>query len=444
METFELTHQIIDPVLYQQFLSYREGILSDLTSRTKTDNGLCMIGKIRTLEKCPKCKGKFIDTGKDLVCVKCLTHPRPYFVDICWKGRRFKLYSDTDGRIISSYELAHRVLAQIRQEIDHKTFDPRDYQAKDYRKLQFETYVKNWLKGYEVRMQKGDIANSYYRKVKQYVYDHFIPFFGITDIREIRAMDIKELYYQLPDGISLKTQKNIMDVLRKIFKDAYQDEIIAKMPKFPKIAVPEPSVRWLDEETQDKVINAIPEQHQPIFILMARTGIRPGEARAIKRKDIDFKNKFIIIDKAFSENEFHPYTKSKTAKIVLLDDFTIKILKKMPQPIDPDDFLFKTQNGTYYSHYRLWEIFKNASKKVGVDGLTLYQATKHSFASQAINRGVPREVIQKFLGHASSRSTDRYARMNLDSLRVCLRSEVSVKRPSKKESRIISFKNKEL
>lgn len=435
----------IDPVLFQQFLNYREKLIAtELTSASKSDNNLCMRGKIRTKEKCPKCKGSFQDTGKALVCSTCLTTPLRYYIDIYW-NKKIKVYSDTDGRVLSSYELAQRVLIQVRQEIDHKIFDPKNYEAKSYRKLQFQNYAKEWLKGYEKRVSKGDISFSYYRKVKQYVDKSFIPFFQITDIREIRSVDIKQFYHNLSDTLSLKTQKNILDALNKIFKDAFDDGEISQIPKFPKFSVPEPSFNWVDEDIQDKIIAAIPQRDQTIYILMSRTGIRPGEARALQKKDFNLKDRHVIIDKAFSENKFHNHTKNKRVKIVPLDDYTVEKLKEMPEPIKPTDFMFTTTKGTPYSHYRLWEIFRDAAKKVGVDNLTMYQGLKHSFASQAINRGVPKEVIQKILGHLNSKSTDRYAKLELDTLRAHLRPQRSeaLKRPQEKNGEIIPFKNNE-
>ena len=248
---------------------------------------------------------------------------------------------------------------------------------------------------------------------------------------------------QLPDGLSLKTQSNVINALNKLFNDTYNDEIITKIPIFPKISIPEPAINWVDEETQDKIIAEIPQRDQPIFILMARTGLRPGEARALKRKDINFKEKYVIIDKAFSEKTFRPFTKNKTSKIVLIDDYTVNILQKI-QPINPDHFMFTTTKGTHYSHSSLLRIFNEAKEKVGIHNLTLYQGMKHSFASQAINRGVPKDILQKYLGHKNSSATDRYAKLNLDSLKICTRPIEAPKRPQEKNSEIIPFKNKKL
>jgi hypothetical protein len=42
---------------------------------------------------------------------------------------------------------------------------------------------------------------------------------------------------------------------------------------------------------------------------------------------------------------------------------------------------------------------------------SLYEGTKHTFATDAIRRGVPERQLQRFLGLASIQSTCRYARL---------------------------------
>ena len=41
----------------------------------------------------------------------------------------------------------------------------------------------------------------------------------------------------------------------------------------------------------------------------------------------------------------------------------------------------------------------------------LYESTRHSFATLALGRGADLHRVQKFLGHADSRTTERYAKL---------------------------------
>ncbi|MHC4164299.1 MAG: tyrosine-type recombinase/integrase [Planctomycetota bacterium] len=71
--------------------------------------------------------------------------------------------------------------------------------------------------------------------------------------------------------------------------------------------------------------------------------------------------------------------------------------------------------------------------RVGFAHVPLYESTKHSFATDAIRRGVPERLLQKFLGHAHPESTRRYARLADVAL-------VQVLRPSEQTDRQVTDK----
>jgi hypothetical protein len=50
-------------------------------------------------------------------------------------------------------------------------------------------------------------------------------------------------------------------------------------------------------------------------------------------------------------------------------------------------------------------------REAGLTHVPLYEGTKHSFATDAIRRGVPERLLQRYLGHASIILTRRYARL---------------------------------
>ncbi|MGA1825909.1 MAG: tyrosine-type recombinase/integrase [bacterium] len=373
-----------------------------------------MKGHIRTNQKCPKCAGKFADTGNDLVCPTCLTTPSRYWVDIHWH-KRYKIYSDKDGRVLSSYILAHRVLTEIRQAIDRRTFDPHNYVSANIKSLQFETNIKEWLKRQKIRLEKEDIAPSYYRKIPGILNNYLIPYFQDKDVREIRTSTVEDFYMQLPQHLSLKSQKNIMDILKKYFNDLFARDEIKVKPKFPIVKIPEPHWNWASEALQDVIYNQIPTAHKPIFFFLKETGCRIGEARALWREDINFEEGCIIIRRNFSDSTYREVTKTKKQRVLPIDDELRTMLKKINVI---HGFIFLNTKGRPYTEERLATIFRKAKKKAALeDDLTLYQWCRHSWASQAINNGASLNLVGAFLGHSAPQTTRKYAHTNLDGLK---------------------------
>ena len=57
---------------------------------------------------------------------------------------------------------------------------------------------------------------------------------------------------------------------------------------------------------------------------------------------------------------------------------------------------------------------------MGITNLRLYDATRHSVASQLLNSGTTIPTISKILGHSSTKMTERYAHPDLESIRADL------------------------
>ena len=62
-------------------------------------------------------------------------------------------------------------------------------------------------------------------------------------------------------------------------------------------------------------------------------------------------------------------------------------------------------------------IFKEACKKAGIEGVTLYQASRHSFAMSKLQAGFSYEQVGAALGHSSPQTTRRYARLRAEQVK---------------------------
>lgn len=91
------------------------------------------------------------------------------------------------------------------------------------------------------------------------------------------------------------------------------------------------------------------------------------------------------------------------------------ILRRLCYNRFPDEFVFiNPRTKRPYCDKTLNNIWNEACKVEGV-GIELYNATRHSIASQASCEGAPLQAIKAVLGHTDIRTTLRYAMNDLSS-----------------------------
>ncbi len=388
-----------------------------LTNETKVATSLCMKGTIRTKERCPKCEEKF--AGHPLACPKCLTKPNRYYIDL-YQARfgRIKIYSDKTGLALDSHERANRVLESIRYEIDQHIFDPARYIAANIKDFRFEVRVEGWYQSKFKEVEKGNLAESYTSKLRLYIDKYYLSFFKGMDVRDIRTFHIQQFYEQLPSTKSLKYLKNILCGLKHFLNTLHRFEYIAQKPIFPVIQVNQVTPKWIDYETQLKALESIPFEDRPIFAFLMFQGVRPGEACALKVKDLNFKERYVLISRTFSYGKLRERVKSKVSRPRLINPALLSMLTDLCKDKFPENFVFiNPRTRTFYSDEALFRIWDKVRKQLNID-ITLYEGTRHSLASIAVCNGASLNAIKDVLGHTDIRTTLKYAHSNLESQKV--------------------------
>jgi integrase len=376
------------------------------------DDGICMRGKVRTWEKCPQCGRKFSITEEYLIhCPDCKTKPKLYYITLYWDKKQHKIYRDTDGHLLDSYQRAHRLLESMRKEIDDGLLSISNYIPKEIEQFRGYRLLETWHKGKIAR----DLSPGHLKKLRQYIDKYFLPFFNKEDCRKIRTYHVENFLLSIPSHLSLKTKRNIMIMLHNFCDWLFRREIIARIPSFPSLSPPEPPIYWIDKDTQLHIISFIPELHRPVFEFLAYHPVRPGEARALKVVDCNLKDFTIHICRAWSLNELRSRKNKKPYYLPLNHTFIDKYRNIFKDKL-PEAFLFTNTYGKPYTDGRLRKIWNRACRKAGIK-ISLYHATRHSIASQAVEKGVPMELIQKALDHTSSKTTKRYASIGVHKLR---------------------------
>jgi len=148
---------------------------------------------------------------------------------------------------------------------------------------------------------------------------------------------------------------------------------------------------------------------------MALMGIRPGEARALLVSD--YRDGWLDVDKAVKGNRIDAPvrgTKSGKPKRLPVPDLLADWIRKhVPRDgrLRGAPLFANPNTGGPWTPTSLRRCWEKACEAVGIEGISIYEGCKHSFATDAVARGVQERHLQAFLGHADARSTRRYARL---------------------------------
>ena len=390
--------------------------------------GAKMAGHIRAKGRCPVCGKMFAEIPKlGFLCLEHHTVPKRFYVDLPWNGERIRIFSDKTGQVLDTYDRADRIRDHLQFEIDNHTFDPEKYVAAEASKY-WTINLLNRFEEYKLKSVAPSSKADYKRKIRTAK-----EFFKNQDVREIRKVDVIN-YKEHCEKVHTwkpKTLKDNLDLFKTFMYWLKNDlEIVATVPAFPEIDVPESQVRWVHAKDQVSLYEKVPDEDKAIIGFLMLHGCRPGEARAIKCKDVSLETQSINIHATFSDNEYREKRKGRRAK-----PYTVAIHPEMLELIDdrvrfshPEAFLFvNPRTGKCYYETKLRKIWNKVRKAAGIGKeLRLYDASRHSFASQLVNRGATLFMVSKLLGHSSTNMSEKYSHASLESLRIEL-SKISLK-----------------
>lgn len=377
-----------------------------------------MTGKIRTKEKCSVCHKPFIHVDRmGFICPEHKIIPSRLYIDLSFKGRRCRIFCDKQGQPLDTYRRSSIVQSKIQWEIEHDTFEPSRYVKAELESFWVTNLLDRFL-DYKI----NSIAPSYqkdYRRMVSLAQNYF----NTTDIRDIKKLNIINYRDHLQNKYSLgnKSIKNYLDHFKTFLNYCKDDmEILDRLPSFPEIEIPAHSFRWLSQDDQVKLFEFISDEDKPLIGFLMLHGCRPSEARALKVKDVDVSNQAVTITCTFSGHVYREKRKGRGARPV-----TIPIHPELLEYIQarvtgnlPEAFLFVNGKGRYYSESKLKRIWDTVREKAGIDkSLRLYDATRHSYASQLANSGTSIFKISRLLGHSSIKMTEKYTHENIESLK---------------------------
>ena len=244
--------------------------------------------------------------------------------------------------------------AKIAFERKYYSFNEKE---ESHKRHKFEEVYIEFLEYY----YSSGIKPGTYKKLKDDMDNYVLPDLKDWYIDKIEIDDCQKLYDKI--RIKRKDHRKIKNQVKRIFDFAISKKYIDSNP-MQYVLVSKVNTRYRKRRlsssenfyTPEQLIaflqafKEVEEYHKFVYFrLLAFTGLRRGEALALKVHDINLDKKSININKTITEDEFGRTIISESPKtenssdVVYLDNETFECLKKLlKNRTSLDDFVFKS------------------------------------------------------------------------------------------------------
>ncbi|MBM4396156.1 MAG: site-specific integrase [Deltaproteobacteria bacterium] len=273
------------------------------------------------------------------------------------------------------------------------------------RPLPFTTFAWEWFDAYVVANNKP--SEQVGKRID--LTRHLVPFFGNQEMREITAQDVERLKAEKLKTLSPKTVNNILACLKKLFNSAVEWGRLEFNPIARVKKLHEPEYEWdfLTRDESEAFLAELDSRWFPLFATLLWTGMRIGEALALRWDDIEWRSGKVLVRRSLFHKEFVT-PKSGKPREIPMNSRLVEVLKAARH--ERGELVFCTLDGKVLDQANVKRPFFAALRKAGLRIIRVHDL-RHSFASQLAIEGLPLKVIQELLGHQSMAMTLRYAHL---------------------------------
>lgn len=251
----------------------------------------------------------------------------------------------------------------------------------------------NYSTVYKYLDNETDIMDQPYDEVdREYVHDLIV--------------DLSEKKPHLKNSSLNKYTIFISSVMSKAYGKNYRFE--GGLPKYH-LRSAETQPYYVISSAEEKALyKALPESHREQFTLALLTGLRRNTVYNLRWEHVSFANGegTIYIP---GPNKL----KGKDTRY-LLDTFTTKYMKKLKKKTGDTEFVFTVQKPI------AWAVWKKCLSTAGLPDKVRWHDTRHTYATRQADAKISLFVLQKQLGHTSSKTTERYINPDEESIRLSI------------------------
>ena len=300
----------------------------------------------------------------------------------------------------------------------------------------FQQYADEWL----VR-RSADWRASTLHSYKRNLTLHVDPTLGQEPLQKITARKLEALYGRLQQcgrsdhakgqGLSGRSVRYVHTIIKAILADATEKDVLQQNPALSAHPVQSKDrglmATWTREQLGAFLSATADTRLGPLWPLLVMTGMQRDEALGLGWSSVDLDGKRLrversLVDADWGQPVFNDPKTEKGSRTVLLDDETVKVLRKLRSahlderlfhgPGYRDfDLVFAHPDGGPLHPDRISGRFRELTDRAGLPPVRLHDL-RHTNATLLMESGIPAHVVQQRLGHSHvSITLGTYARV---------------------------------
>ena len=270
----------------------------------------------------------------------------------------------------------------------------------------FSKVAEEYLAVYATSSLKPSTRLGYESRLK-----YLLNEIGNLPITQITPSKARELDVKLVErGVSPATRSGYQLVLRSILgRFAVERGYLSEPPKFPKLPRCGNKINAaLSHEEVSRLLDAAATEHRRAFLLAAYAGLRAGEIRALRWKDIDLRTRTLTV-RVNRCRGILSTPKSGNERLIPLAEVLVHDLTLTPEDARNGSALVsQTSHGKPWGEFGLRQAFERTCKRVSLEGWRFHDL-RHFFVTSLFRTGAPAPAVQALAGHADLSTTQRYA-----------------------------------
>lgn len=286
--------------------------------------------------------------------------------------------------------------------------------------MTFLQQSQEWYSALQMRNRKP-VTNTTLKAYRSYLKVWVVPRVGALEVATFSNSRLKTFVSELVSArLSPKTIEEIVSVIKKIVASVVNEEGVPLYPRQWNHSYADiPIVKRNEQETpcatESQIERAVRDSrldYSMFFALIAGTGMRFGEARAVRFGEVaehtcwDYRNQIINVRTQFQRNnEVRPKTDAGYRTIEIPARLHAYLSEHSQNKV-LGDLLFVNDTGVgpiYEQTARMFHL-----NKTGIPG---FHSIRRFRVTHLRHAGVPEEIIRFWIGHSSSDITDHYSRL---------------------------------